>query len=148
MSETVTIEAPAESSPIASPSNSPSPITSPRPTTTPIPSPSVSPSPSPTLELVTNQQINEYIDRYAAEYGVDGNILRHIAICESGLDPTIEHLSYVGLFQFGPKTWENKRLEMGRDPSDALRWVAQEQVITAAWIIKMGYTNIWPNCIP
>ena len=140
-------------SPVPSLSPSPSPSPSPIPSPNPIPSPAgqshlggVSPSPTPVP--VSSQQINEYINKYAGEYGVDPNVLRHIAVCESGFDPTIEHLSYVGLYQFGPMTWKTKRMEMGRDPDDALRWDVEEQVVTAAWIVKMGYTNIWPNCVP
>jgi hypothetical protein len=105
---------------------------------TPIPSPLSSPTPVPLATpkplakggqpVVTSQQINDFIDRFASQYGVDPNVLRAIAICESGFNPKAYRASYAGLFQFGSITWKNLRLEIGEDVNPDLRYNAEEAV--------------------
>lgn len=129
------------------PTPKPTPVPTPKPTPTPTPEPTPEPTPTP-QPPATSEKINEYINKYAGEYRVNPDVMRHIALCESGFNPSAEHLSYVGLYQFGPGTWGSKRNEQGRDPNIDLRKNAEESVITAAWVLKMGYERIWPNCVP
>ena len=103
------------------------------------------PVPVPTA---TSQEINGFIDRFSAQYGVDPNVLRHTAICESGFNPGATNGSYVGLFQFGPITWQKYRNLMGEDGNITLRANAEEAVQTAAYVYSIGATGIWPNCVP
>ena len=70
--------------PSPSPTDSPTPEPTPTPTPVPTPKPTPTPVPQPTY---SSQQINEFIDRFAAQYNVSPHILRHIALCESGLTP-------------------------------------------------------------
>ncbi len=121
------------------------------PTISPSPISTLSPKPSNTAiprSTFTQQQIYEFTDRFGAQYGVDPNVLRHIALCESGFNPLAIHLSYYGLYQFGPTTWQNIRKKMGEDINTDLRLNAEEAVQTAAYQISIGGTGIWPNCKP
>jgi len=133
---------------------------SPRPTAQPVtrntPPETLSPTPRPTAQPVTrntppaisSQEINGFIDRFSGQYGVDPNVIRHIAICESGFNPSAKKLSYSGLFQFGPTTWENLRIKMGEDENPDLRLNVEEAVQTAAYAVSIKDQSIWPHCYP
>lgn len=134
--------------PVSTPTKSPSPIpsASSSPTPSPIASPTQSPSQS-SIPTFTSQQINEFINKYAAQYSVSPDVLRHVAICESGFNPKASYLSYAGLFQYGPTTWVNVRNKMGEDSNINLRYHAEEAVKTAAYHYPSG-PSLWPNCWP
>jgi len=135
-----------KSTPTPSPSPTPKPTPKPTPTPkppTPVPTPTAIPQP-----IFSSQQINGFIDRFAGQYAVDPNVLRHIAVCESGFDPLVENSGYAGLFQFGPTTWANIRKEIGEGISPDLRFNAEEAVQTAAYALSQGKKGIWPNCMP
>lgn len=141
----------------------PTPTLSPEPTESPSPTPTATPTltptrkatptPTPTTNPVvqpqySSQDINGFIERFSAQYGIDPNIVRHIAICESGFDPLAEMAGYAGLFQFGKVTWANIRKEIGEDTNSDLRFNAEEAAQTAAYALSQGKTAIWPNCTP
>ena len=133
--------------------NTPTPTNLPTPTPTPSSPPSPSPSLTPTLTpipqpLFTSEQIHSFIERFAGQYGVDPNILRHIAVCESGFNQNAINGSYAGLFQFGTSAWKNNRTIMGEDNSPDLRLNAEEATQTSAYLISIGKGHLWPNCIP
>lgn len=132
-------------SPIPTASPSLTPFPSPLPTTKPTPKPTKTPIPQP---VFSSQEINGFIDKYAGIYGVDPNVLRHMALCESGFNPMAKKLSYQGLFQFGPATWSNLRIQMNENPNTDLRLNAMEAVKTTAYAIKNGKFSLWPNCKP
>lgn len=143
----------------ASPKPSPTPLKNltPTPTTSPIvtPSPLQSSTPTPVKTPTSmpqikysSQEINSYIDRFAGQYSVDPNIIRHIALCESGFNANAKYLSYGGLFQFSTSTWQSWRRKMGEDINADLRFNAEEAVQTAAYVISKGSLGIWPNCKP
>lgn len=130
---------------------SPTPLPSPTPTPTPAPTPKKTPKPTPTpvpQPKVTSQEINGFIERFSGQYGVDPNVIRHIAICESGFNPNAKNGQYIGLFQFGATTWKNLRAEFGEDPNPDLRTNAEEATQTAAYAFSKGKRGIWPNCAP
>lgn len=141
---------------IDSPTPTPSPTSSPSPTNTPIPLSTSSPTPqaasqTPTpipLPTVSPQEVHGFIERFATQYSVDPNVLRHIAVCESGFNPLSVRLSYAGLFQFGPTTWQKFRLQIGEDINPDLRLNAEEAVQTAAYALSQNQAHIWPNCTP
>lgn len=131
------------------------PSATPSPTPTPTPAPTIKPTPKPTpartptpvpQQKFTSQEINGFIDRFAGQYGVDPNVLRHMAICESGFNPSAYYSGYAGLFQFGAVTWKNLRAKIGEDPNPDLRYNAEEAVQTAAYAISQGKAGLWPNC--
>lgn len=133
------------SSPTPTPTPSPPPTPTPTPTPRPTPRPSPAPPPPPP---VTEKEIYAFIERFAAQYVVSADVLRHIAICESGFDPLAQNAGYAGLYQFGPTTWKKFRLQIGEDPASSLRFNAEEAVQTAAFAISQGKISIWPNCGP
>jgi soluble lytic murein transglycosylase-like protein len=114
----------------------------------PSPLPTITPTPIPTPSPLPPGEINVLIDRFSSQYSVDPNVMRHIAICESGFNPNAKKLSYVGLFQFGPATWQNIRKEIGEDTNINLRYSVEESVQTAAYSLSKGKRGIWPNCAP
>lgn len=123
-----------------------------RSTNTPTPSPSNTPTALPTPSaapvVYTSEQINGFITKYSGIYGVSPDILRHIAICESGFNPRATNLGYAGLYQFGSTTWSNFRLQMGENTHPDLRFNADEAVKTASYVLKQNKAYIWPNCVP
>lgn len=126
-----------------------SPTPTPEPTEVPTPKPTVKPTPTPLPQpKYTSEEINHFIDRFAGQYGVDANVLRHIALCESGFNPAASHAGYAGLFQFGSATWKNIRKEIGEDINPDLRFNAEEASQTAAYALSQGKSAIWPNCKP
>ncbi len=116
-------------------------------TPTPTPSPTSTPAPTPQPEF-SSEQINAFIERFAAQYAVDPNVLRHIAVCESGFNPLAHKLSYAGLYQFSPRTWEKYRRLIGEDANLDLRFNAEEAVQTAAYVLSINQAYIWPSCVP
>src|SRR3989344_1856462 len=133
------------------PSTTPTPLPSmtPTPIPTKTPKPTIIPTPFPTIipqPAYTSQQINELIERFAVQYNVDPNVIRHIAICESGFNPSAVNGPYAGLFQFKGKTWSNSRIQMGEDSQPDLRFNAEEAIQTGAYLISQGKFYLWPNC--
>jgi len=134
-------------SPTAIPTAAPTPT--PRPTLTPQPTKIPRPTPTPfPVKTYTPQEIHGFIERYASQYNLDVNVLRHVAVCESGFNPLAVNGPYIGLYQFGPTAWKNNRAIMGEDSELNLRYDAEESVQTAAYLISIGRSNIWPNCFP
>ncbi len=127
-------------SPIASPTSTP--------TLTPNATPSTQLKFSPTPTNTPTEEINAHIDRFGNQYGVDPNVIRHIAICESGLKSNATNGPYVGLFQYAPTTWSNIRKEMNENPDIDLRYSAKDSIQTAAYSLSIGKGKIWPNCMP
>lgn len=138
---------------LAATTQTPSALPTPTPTPTPSPKLTLAPTPSPKPKVIpiapaSSQQINAFIERFAAQYGVDPNVLRHIAICESGFNPLASNLSYAGLYQFSPNSWQNYRVKMGEEMNADLRFNAEEAVQTAAFVLSRNQGYIWPSCVP
>jgi hypothetical protein len=131
----------ATSTPVPTPSPTPKPTKTPSPT----PVPTETPIPQP---LFSPEEIHGFIERFSGQYGVDPNVLRHLAVCESGFNPLAEKLNYAGLFQFSPNTWIKYRELMGEDADIDLRLNAEEAVQTAAYALSLNNDSIWPNCAP
>jgi len=133
----------------------PIPTMTPTPTPTPMPTPTVTPRPTrvPTPTPVpqpqfTSQQIYEFTNQYAGQYGISPDILRYIAVCESGFNPSARYHIYAGLYQFDAATWKRFRALMGEDPHPDLRYNAQAAVKTAAYLLSQNRAYLWPNCVP
>lgn len=139
--------------PTSTPTETTSPSTTPESTESPtlkptqIPKAPETPSPVP-QPTFTPSEINSFIERFSGQYGVDPNVLRHIALCESGLNPISVNGPYAGLFQFSSNTWSNYRKKMGEDEIPDLRLNAEEAVQTAAYVLSLRNTYVWPNCTP
>jgi hypothetical protein len=125
------------------------------PTSTPLPTPTLKPKPTikptPTSKpqpKFTSEQIYGFTERFGGQYGVDPNVLRHVALCESTFKPEARNYIYAGLYQFDTRTWKVYRQKMGEDPDPDLRYNAEEAVQTAAYAISLGQLRLWPNCQP
>jgi len=90
----------------------------------------------------------DLLEGFAGQYDVDPDVLRHIAICESGFNPLAKNGPYIGLFQFGAATWSSNRKLIGEDPNPDLRYSAEESIQTAAYMIATKGRQFWPNCSP
>ncbi|OGM21896.1 hypothetical protein A2863_02275 [Candidatus Woesebacteria bacterium RIFCSPHIGHO2_01_FULL_38_9b] len=142
-------------SPTIPPTLTPTLVPTNEPTVTPSMAPTFVPTlkPTPEATIITqphysSEQINAFIERFAGQYGVDPNVLRHIAVCESGFNASSVNGPYVGLYQFSSNTWINNRSQMGEITDPELRYDAEEAVQTAAYLISIGKKGIWPNCYP
>lgn len=143
LAETVT------ATPIVTPTIIPTPTETPTPSPTPIKTPKPTPKPTPIARpRFSSQEINGFIDRFGAQYGVSPHVLRKIALCESGFNSGAYNSGYGGLYQFGATTWKNLRKKMGEDPDVELRFNAEEAVQTAAYALGLGKSGLWPNCAP
>ena len=119
------------------------------PTLTPTPFPTKIPTPTPVPQpKFSSEEIHAIIERFAAQYSVDPNVLRHIAVCESGFNPYAVNGPYAGLYQFSGNTWKSNRISIGEDTNTDLRFNAEEATQTAAYLISGGKKEIWPNCYP
>ncbi|MBI5044888.1 MAG: transglycosylase SLT domain-containing protein [Candidatus Levybacteria bacterium] len=151
---------PAKQTPIASPLpvtkapivKTPSITPTPLPTATPTPLPTATPTPTlppptppPTLPP-TPQELEQLFDNYSQQFGVDKELLKRIANCESGFNPNAQSLDYGGMFQFSSQSWSRTRNAMGQDANTNLRFNSEEAIKTAAFKISQGGVGAWPNC--
>lgn len=130
--------------PTPTPTNTPTPT--PTPTNTPTPSPT--PTVLPTRVPAGPADIDQYFQRFSQEYGVEEELLRKIAVCESGYNSQAVSPggTYAGMYQFHRTSWENTRREMGADPNPDLRMNPEEDIRTAAFKISRYGTGAWPSC--
>ncbi len=146
-SKVLSLQATSIPIPTMTPSPTPTEIPTPVPTKSPTPKPTKTPTPIP-QPTFSSQEINGLIDRFAAQYGVSSDVLRYIALCESGFDQMASNAGYAGLYQFGVTAWKNLRKEFGEDVNPDLRYNAEEAVQTAAYAVSENKGGIWPNCLP
>jgi len=130
------------------PTKIPSPTAVTTKTPTPTPSPKIVSATSAEINKFDSKEINGFIDRFSSQYGVDPNVIRYLALCESGFNSGAVNGIYAGLFQFNPVSWKNVRVEMGEDPDPNLRFSAEESVQTTTYCVSMGKRGLWPNCFP
>lgn len=103
------------------------------------------PSPQPSF---SPEEIHGFIDEFSQKYNLDSNLLRHIAVCESGFNPSAKNLSYAGLFQFSPNAWAHYQNLLNLEPDPDTRYNAKISVQTASYVLSINQAYIWPNCIP
>jgi soluble lytic murein transglycosylase-like protein len=134
-----------------SPKPSPTALPTPKPTATSklLPAPTKTPTPTLVPEPVFSlEQVQGFIERFGAQYGVDPHVLRHMAVCESTFNQRAVNGPYAGLYQFDERTWKTNRQSMGEDPNVDLRFNAEEAVQTTAYMVSLGKESAWPNCFP
>ncbi len=120
----------------------------PVPTSTPTPTtiPTATPIPTTKPIVLTPSQFDQLFSKYGQMYGVDTNLLRKIAGCESNFHTSSQWGDYAGLYQFSTSSWTVIRQSMHKDANLALRFNPEEAIKTAAYKIKMGGISSWPNC--
>lgn len=125
------------------PTDTPTPTPSPLPTATPTPIP---PTATPTPQIVTSSDLETLFGKYSSQYATDVNELKKIANCETGFNTNADNGINVGLFQYGPASWQSIRGQMGLDGNLDLRKNAEEAIKTAAYQISRFGTDAWPSC--
>ena len=118
--------------------------------------PTLTPTPVPaqvaavSASSYSSEEIYGFYGSFAGQYGVDANLLRHIAQCESRCDSNVvsPNGNYVGLYQFSTWAWSYYRKLMGEADDYSLRKDAKESIRTAAYVVSIGQKHIWPNCLP
>ena len=116
------------------------------PSATPIPTPTPTIQPTPIAQAPSPADLENFFARYANEYGVDINMLKRIADCESHFNPAAINGPYGGMYQYTVTSWASKRIEMGLDVNPELRFNAEESIRTAAYTILHYGVGIWPSC--
>lgn len=142
------------STPTSTPTNTPTPSSTdtPTPTATLTPTPTDTPTeiPTPTVAAATqptDTDLENWFTKYADDYHIDRELLRHIAQCESGFNTNSNNNGlYLGMYQFSRGTWISARSAMGLDTNPDLRTNAEEAIKTAAFKISQGGAGAWPNC--
>ena len=92
------------------------------------------------------QDVGALIEKYASEYGVNKDMMVHIAKCESGFRSNAVNGPYAGIYQFIGSTWSSNRRAMGLDPDPTLRYNLEEAVKTAAFKMSRDGFGAWPVC--
>ncbi|MBP9690467.1 transglycosylase family protein [Candidatus Woesebacteria bacterium] len=132
-------------SPTPTPTLTPTPTHTPTPTLTPTQTPTPTPTNTPTP--MPTSSFENYFDQYSAQYGVDKELMKKIAFCESGGHPGASNGEYGGMFQYAASTWESTRRQMGMDPNPDLRFGARESIETTAFKLSRGGASAWKNCL-
>lgn len=139
--------------PTPTPALEPTAIPTPTPTkipTTPTPTPTSIPSPTPTavpVQAVTGQELDNFFTQYSGQYGVDRELLRRIAQCESSFNTNANYLGYGGMYQFSEDSWISTRSGMGQNTDPARRFNAEEAIKTAAYKLSQpNGASAWPSC--
>jgi hypothetical protein len=136
--------------PSPSPTDSPTPTAtlSPtvKPTISPTPKPTPSPLPTPTPIVIAPENLEPLFSEFSSIFGVDANLLKKIAQCETHFNNAVSAPPYAGMFQFTETTWQTYRKLMGKDPDINLRFGARESIETAAYVLSLGKLHLWPAC--
>lgn len=122
------------------------PLPSPLPSHTPVTS--VSPANPPAAAVLPATNYESLFEQWSTHFGVDVNLLKHIARCESRFNPASIGGIYGGMYQFSASTWKSTRTSMEHDPDPNLRFDANEAIKTAAFKIASGGQSAWKNCLP
>lgn len=96
--------------------------------------------------LSATSDIEAVFSKYSSDYGVDKNLLKKIADCESHFHTSSVNGDYGGMFQFSSGTWTATRNQMGADTNPDLRFSGEEAIKTAAFKISRGGAGAWPAC--
>lgn len=134
------------------PPDTPTPTNTPTPTPTDTPTPTATPTPLPAGRqgvptVTTSQDLESLFTKYADEYHIDKERLKHIAACESGFNTQANYNNlYLGMFQFSEGAWTTVRSSMGLSTDQELRKNAEESIRSAAFMLSRGQENAWPSC--
>lgn len=152
------IEATPTEIPLPTPTKAPFVPSPTKSTPTPTPQPkadrplddTITPTPTPVpvvASVATGVELDNFFTTYSGQYGVDRELLRKIAQCESSFNSNARHLGYGGMYQFSEESWRSARGAMGLDTNPELRFHAEESVKTAAYKLSQpNGANAWPSC--
>ncbi len=109
-------------------------------TPTPTPVPTITPTP------ISYTQLEDLFTKYSGSESISRELLRKIAVCESGLNPNARNGIYGGLFQFSEGSWITTRRKMNMDTNPNLRFDLEQSIRTAAFKMALDGPGAWPNC--
>lgn len=95
---------------------------------------------------ITPVELEPLFDKYCGEYGLNKEMMKKIANCESHFNSQAVNGPYGGMYQFSVSTWRSNRQAMGLDSNPDLRFNAEESIKTAAFKISRDGTGAWPVC--
>ena len=128
------------------PSKTSSPTPQPTRTPTPKPKPTPTPIPTPTPVIAAPENLEPLFSEFSQIYGVDANLLKKIAECETHFNNAVLSPPYAGMYQFREDTWVTYRRLMGKEADINLRFGARESIETAAYVLSLGKLHLWPVC--
>lgn len=109
-------------------------------TPTPTPVPTITPTP------ISLSSLENLFTKYSGSESISRELLRKIAVCESGLNPAARNGIYGGLFQFSESSWISTRRKMNMDTNPNLRFDLEQSIRTAAFKMALDGPGAWPNC--
>ena len=118
----------------------------PLPSLTPTLTPKPTRTPTPTIKPVSANELEEMFTKYSQNNSIDRDLLKRIAICESGLNINARNGIYAGLYQFSENTWVSIRRAINADNNLNLRFNPEEAIRTAAFKLSTNGSSAWPNC--
>jgi len=95
---------------------------------------------------ITPVELESLFDKYCGEYGLNKEMMKKIANCESHFNSQAVNGPYMGMYQFLASTWQSNRRAMGLDPDPNLRFNAEESIKTTAYKISRDGAGAWPVC--
>lgn len=98
-------------------------------------------------QVVAPGEVDSLINKYAALYNADANLMKKIGRCESHFNPNAVNGQHLGMYQYKASTWEATRKVMGLDPNPALRTNAEEAIKTTAFKLAHGGQGAWRECL-
>lgn len=98
------------------------------------------------VQVTSPVDLDHWFSTYSQAFGIDENLLKHIAKCESGYNAGSISGPYGGMYQYLASTWSSTRNAMSLDPNPDLRFNAEEAIKTTAWKISVGGIQAWPHC--
>jgi len=102
--------------------------------------------PTPTAQVSAPTDLEVLFNEFANQYAVDANYLKSIADCEAHFNNAVLVDDYAGMYQFTTSTWIHYRNLMSKDPNPNLRFGKRESIETAAFVVSIGKSGIWPSC--
>jgi hypothetical protein len=103
-------------------------------------------APIPAVRTYPESQYEAWFEQYGSQFGVEPELLKKIAYCESHYNPGAQNGPYGGMYQYLDSTWQATRNLMGLDPDPNLRFDAEQSIMTSAFKIKAGGIRAWPVC--
>jgi soluble lytic murein transglycosylase-like protein len=100
----------------------------------------------PAARVYPQSSYEAMFETYAAQFGVDKELLKQIAYCESHYNPGAVNGPYGGMYQYSASTWASTRNQMGLDPNPDLRFDGEQAILTSAFKIAAGGRRAWPVC--
>lgn len=107
-------------------------------------SPARTGAPVPAAVVERETVAGELIDKYAAQYGVNASLMRHIVKCESGYNPNAKNANSTasGYAQFIRGTWRSVMGRMGYD-LETSPFDGEKNIAALAYLLSVEGSGAW-----